>query len=119
MQLIEIDVVGAQPTQRVLDSATDVATSSARLPVRTVQGVTELRREHEVVAVTAQELAQEVLGLAVDVGGVDKGDAFVYGGVDDCASGIEIDAAAEVVSAQSDSRDHETGVAQPPVLHVL
>src|SRR5204863_7014802 len=97
----------------------DVAASAACLPVRAVQRVAELRGEHQVVAVAPQQLAEEVFGLAVDVRGVDKRYTFVHRGVDHGAGRVEIDASAEVVAAEANGRDDETGVAEPSVLHGL
>ena len=57
----------------------------------------------------AQGATQELLavGAAVDVGGVEEGDAGVEGAVDDRSGRVVVDAAAEVVAAETDDRDLE------------
>jgi hypothetical protein len=85
VDLVEVDPVGAEPAQRVLDGLDDPAPGAAA-PVRVIaHRHEELGGEHDVVAATLEGLADDLLGLAgrVDVGGVDEVDAGVKGRVDD------------------------------------
>ena len=80
MQLVEVDPVGAEPPQRVLDLVDDPAARGAAAVGVVAHRHPELRRQHDVVAAAAGEcLADDLLRLAggVDVGGVDEVDAGV------------------------------------------
>ena len=81
VQLVEVDVVGPQAPQAVLEGLADVGGLGAF--VLGVDLHAELGGEHDLVAARAQGAAQELLalGAAVDVGGVEEGDAGVEGGV--------------------------------------
>jgi hypothetical protein len=92
MRVVEVDVVGAQSAQAVLDLLNDVA---ARQPSGRVEATfTGLGRDHHVVAPTSERAAQDLLcGLAfggwrrtwpvesrrssVHVGGVEEVDAEI------------------------------------------
>jgi hypothetical protein len=85
VDLVEVDVVGAEPAQRVLDLGDDPAPRDPA-PVRILTHRAEhLGGEHDVVATAFERLADDLLGLTggVDVGGVDEVDAGVEGAVDD------------------------------------
>jgi hypothetical protein len=86
VDLVEVDPVGPQPAQRVLDRADDPSARRA-LPVGIVaHRAVELGREDDVVAAPARErLGDDLLGLAlpVHVGGVDEVDPRVERRVDD------------------------------------
>jgi hypothetical protein len=55
---------------------------------------------------------------AVDVGGVEQGDAGVERGVDDLAGAVGVQFAAEVVASDADDGDDQARGAQPPVAHL-
>ena len=84
MYLKEVDPVGVQPPQRVLD-ATDDPTAGRPAPARIVaHRQADFGREHDVVALArGQRLADDLLRLSgrVDVGGVDEVDPGVERGV--------------------------------------
>ena len=69
----------------------------------------ELRRDDHVVAPRAERPAEQHLALraAVDVGGVEEGDARVERGVDHRRGRRLVDPAAEVVAAETDHRGVE------------
>ena len=97
------------PRRRRL-SSTAGGRSPASAPVRSASiGHAELGGDHHLVAALAQRPAQELLalGAAVDVGGVEEGDAGVEGGVRPRRRGVLVDPAAEVVAAQPDHRHLE------------
>ena len=92
VHLVQIDPIGLEPLQAVLDLLHDPAPRVAAvvrvagLTHRYVHRTVELRGQDDVVtAATSQGFADDDLGLAlgVDVGGVDEVDAFVERPVDD------------------------------------
>jgi hypothetical protein len=77
VDLVEVDVVGLQATQRVLDRGYDPAPRGS-LPIGIVaHRATELGREDDAVTTPFEHLAHDLFGVAVGVGGVDKVDARV------------------------------------------
>jgi hypothetical protein len=82
----------------------------------------ELGRHDEPVAAPLQRRPQQLLALAgmaaVDVGGVEQGDADVFGGVQDPGDAVLVDPAAEGVGAETDRAHHQPGRAQRSVLHL-
>ena len=130
VQLVEVDPVGPQAAQRRLDGEPDVAARPAHAPVRTVRAGhvhAELGGEHDLVALALERLAHQRLGepalRAVDVGGVEEGHAGVDRGADhrvrpSCVSDRRA-CAAEVVAAEADGRDDESGVSEGAVFDVL
>ena len=85
VDLVEVDPVGVQASQRVLDLGDDSSARVAPVVVVFVYRHVDLRRQHDVVAAPFQRLADNLLGLAgrVDVGGVEEVDPGVEGSVDD------------------------------------
>ena len=124
VDLVEVDPVGAQPPQRVLDRADDPAARVA-LPVGVLaHRVVELRGEDDVVAPAAGErLADDLLGLAlpVDVGGVDEVDPGVQRRVDDPDRLVVVGVAprAEHHRAEAELADRHAGATQLAMLHRL
>jgi hypothetical protein len=113
VQLVQVDVVGAQPPQRLLHREPDVTTAALGARRGAVAHVhllvAELRREHHLVPAAREHLAESELRtavLAVHLGGVEERDAGVDRRVDHRARPLQVDAAAEVVAAQADHR-HE------------
>ncbi len=126
MQLIEVDVVGLQPAQARLDGPPDVEPAglcAGRRAVAHVTGlVAELRRQHERVPTAPKGLAHQLLRPAlpaVDVGGVEQRDASIDRRVQDGPGGVEVEPAAEVVAAEADDGDGETGPAEWSVAHAV
>src|SRR5271166_4697843 len=115
VDLIQIDPVGAQPAQAVLHLAHDVAARSADLHAFIVHRHAELGGEYDPLAVVAEDLAQACLrsaALAIGIGGVEQRDAEIKRLVDHLAGRLEVDAAAEIVAAQTDHRHAQTGCAE-------
>ena len=85
VDLVEVDVVGAQAAQAVLDLADDPAARVAAHVRVVAHRRVDLGGQHHVVAPAGQRLADDLLGLAgrVDVGGVDEVDPRVERAVDD------------------------------------
>ena len=107
MELVEVDAVGAQPAQAVLERAPHVFGPGAA-PLL-VDRHAELGGEHDLIPAPGERLAEILLalGAAVDVGGVEEVDAGVERRVDDARRGRGVEAAAEVVAAEPDHRDLE------------
>ena len=100
MEVVEIDVVGAQALERAFDRRTN---GGGRAVAR-LAAPAELRGEHDLVAPTVEDLAEEALAVApvpVHLGGVEERDPDVQRGVDHGARGVEVDPAAEVVAAET------------------
>ncbi len=94
MQLIQVDVVGAEAAQRRVDRVQQVLARRALVPVRRPDLVDRLGRDDEVVAPALQPAADDFLGATgdvhaaaerIDVGGIDEGDAGVGRLVEDAA----------------------------------
>ena len=64
VHLVEVDVVGAETAQRVLDLGHDPAPRVAPLVGVLAHGAVELGGQHHVVAAALQGLADDLLGLA-------------------------------------------------------
>jgi hypothetical protein len=84
--VVQVDVVGAEPSQRALDSDADVggaAVEGPRAPA-VVRDQAELGGQHHLVAAALERLADQPLVDVgtVDLGGVDERDAQVDGPVD-------------------------------------
>ena len=85
VHLVEVDPIGAQPAQAVLDFADDPAPRVAALVAVLAHRRMELGGQYHVVAPAGERLGHDLLGLArrVHVGGVDEVHARVERGVDD------------------------------------
>ena len=107
VHLVEIDVIGAQPAQRGLHGAHDVAARSALQCLGGVHGHAELGGQHDGMAHLADHLAHQRLGaafVAIDVGRVEQGDAGVKRGMDHRSGLLEVKPATEIVAPQPDGR---------------
>ena len=84
VQLVEVDVIGPQATQRGLTRLDDVAPRGAALIAVTSRRQAHLRCEHDVVAPSGpgEHLADDAFALTprVHVGGVHEVDSCVQGG---------------------------------------
>ena len=84
MQGVEVDVIGLQPTERLLERADDVlAAVSARVGIARLTVVAELRREHHAIAcpTIGDEASEPRFTRAIRV---------AVRRVDEVAAGIEI-----------------------------
>ena len=122
VHLVEVDPVGAQPAQRVLDRAHDPAAGVAAAVRVLAHRVVELGGEHDVVAAAREGLADDLLGLpgAVDVGGVDEVDAGVERRVDDPDRLVVVRVAPrpEHHGAEAELADRDAGASQRALLHI-
>ena len=121
VDLVEVDVVGAQAAQGVLDLAHDPAAGSAALVRVLAHRHEELRGEEHVVAAALAAPPDDLLGHAagVDVGGVDEVDAGVEGAVDDAGGVVAVVVApgAEHHRAEAQGTDRYAGAAEGAVFH--
>jgi hypothetical protein len=85
VHLVEVDPIGSQAPQRVLDLGDYPAARAAAHVGVVAHRHEELGGEHDVVAASLERLADDLLRLAgrVDIGGVDEVDAGVERAVDD------------------------------------
>ena len=112
--VVQVDVVGVEPAQRSFDGDADVLGAAVGPDSAGVRHEPELGGEHHLVAAALEGAADEFLvGVgAVDLGGVDQGDAEVEGPVDG-ADGFGVVAAGPGVGgghahrAQADAADVE------------
>src|SRR5215210_3109747 len=122
VDLVEVDPVGVEPAQRVLDRAHDPAARVAAPVGILAHGVVELRGEDDVVAAAAGErLADDLLGLArpVDVGCVDEVDPGVERMVDDPDGLVVVGVApgAEHHRAEAELADRNTSASEWSKFH--
>ena len=122
VQLVQVDVVGLQPGEGLLHRGPDVAAAALGPGRRAVAHVAaaELGGQHDPVPAPAQHLAEGELGgalPAVALGRVEERDALVDRRVDYRAGARGVQAAAEVVAAEADHRDEQTGITQGLIAH--
>ena len=121
MHLVEVDPVGAQAPQRVLDLGDDPAPRDAAAVGIVTHRAPELRGQHDVVAAALQGLADDLLRLAggVDVGGVDEVDPGIQRAVDDADRVVVVGVApcAEHHRAEAELRDLDAGASERAVFH--
>jgi hypothetical protein len=106
VDLVQVDVVGAEATEAVVEGLGEVAPGRTARQRVVVQRVAGLGGEDDVVAALAEGLAEEGLGLAkaVAVGGVEEADAGVEGLADELVGAGLVDVApcAEVHRAEAE-----------------
>ncbi len=122
VHLVQVDVVGAETAQRVLDRAEDPATGpAADVRVVGVHRHEELGREDHLVASPLQRLADDLLRDAggVHVGGVDEVDARVQSAVDDPdrVFAVVVAPGAEHHRAEAQGADLHAGSSERSVVH--
>ena len=122
----EVDVVGAEPTQRPLDGALDRVGATVEPASRRVTGEieAELACDHDLIAQRFECLADElfVRVRAIDLGGVEEGDTLldrVADQPDPFLLGREgWEGLAEAHAAKADLRDLKT-LAECACVHVI
>ncbi len=118
VHLVEVDPVGAETAEAVVDGAGDPLRGPAPGLGVLAHLSGELGRDDGLVPPGAEGLAEELLGrpLPVDVGRVEEGHAPVEGFADHPVGLVGFDPHAEVVAAEPDDRDLEAS--DPARLHV-
>jgi hypothetical protein len=124
VDLVQVDPVGAQPPQRLLDLAHDPTARGAAAVGILAHRSPHLGREHDVIAPAARQcLADDDLGLAlrVDVGGVDEVDPRVQRAMNDPDAFVVVLVApvAEHHRAEAQLADRDAGASQKAMLHGL
>jgi hypothetical protein len=121
VDLVEVDPIGLQPPQRVLDLGDDPAPRVAAAVGSVAHREMHLGREHDVVAAPPQRPADDLLGLTgrIDIGGVDEVDARVERAVDDADALVVIRVApgTEHHRAEAQLGDRNAGAPQHALLH--
>jgi AcrR family transcriptional regulator len=122
VDLVEVDPVGLQPAQRVLDGLGDPAPRRAPVVGVRPQRQADLRGQHDVVAPAVdQRLADDLLRLArrVEVGGVEEVDPGVQRAVDDPDGVVVIGVAerAEHHRPEAQRGDGDAGASERSVVH--
>jgi hypothetical protein len=115
-------VVGPQPAETAIDGLHDIAPGAAGAALARDLTPAELCRDHELVALATQGLADHLLAravrLAVDVGRVDHRDTDVAGRGQDVVHPVLVDAPRKGVGADADGAHPQARAAQSPVRHV-
>jgi hypothetical protein len=120
VELVEIDVVGLQAAQRVLDRGRDPAPRGSLLIGIVTCRAAELGREDDTVAAALERLTHDYFGLAVRVGGVDHVDPRVQRLVDDPGRVVVVgvaDGRAKCQGAERVGADLDAGPPEGAVLH--
>jgi hypothetical protein len=121
VDLVQVDPVGPQPRQAVLDRLEDPAPRVAAAVGAFAHREVDLGGEHDVVTSTPQRLADDLLGLArgVHIGGVDEVDPLVEGRVDDADTVVVVGVAGgtEHHGAQAVDAHLDAGAAEGAVAH--
>ena len=107
MQLIEIDPIGREAAETVVDRLPHVRGTGTL--ARVVDRQAEFRREDHRLAAPRQRAPDELLalGTAVDVGGVEEVDAGVERGMHDGFRALVVQAHTEVVAAEPGHADRQ------------
>ncbi len=119
VDLVEVDVVGAEPAQRRVAGAQDVQARVALIVGTEAGPPVDLGAEDHLVAAAGQGLPDDALRIArvVDVGGIDEVDARVQRGVDDPDRVGLGRASAEIHRAEAQRRHAHAGPAQQSMVH--
>ncbi len=108
----QVDRVGLEPPQAGFDRCKDIGAAAAMLFVDAGHRLAELGGKRHLPAPRAQHLADDRLraaAIAVDVGGVEMGDAEIQCLVDDLARCLQVETAAELIGAEADQRHLDIG----------
>ena len=121
VDLVEVNPVGLQAPQRVLDLGHDPAPRVAPLVRVIAHRPIDLGREHDVVAAALERLADDHLGLTgrVAVGGVHEVDPGIQRLVDDADAVVVVritNGGSEHHRAEGIRADADTGVAERAVV---
>src|ERR1019366_9379675 len=122
VDLVEVDVVGLQAAQRVLDRGHDPAPRGALLIGIVAHWATELGRENDAVTTPFERLAHNLFRVAVGVGGVDEVDPRVQRFVDDADRVVVVgvaDGRGEHQGAERVGADLDAGQAEGAVVHAV
>ena len=122
--VVQVDVVGAEPLEGALDGGADVGRAAVgdAGPAAGVGDEAELGGHHDLVAAASDGLADQFLAVerAVDLGGVDVGDAQVQRAVDSADRlGVVKAPAAGVGPGHGHGAQADPGDVQPAQRHVL
>ncbi|MNT08093.1 hypothetical protein D3C72_1428220 [compost metagenome] len=119
VQVKDVDMVGREPVQAVLDRARDPHARVMRVVGRGLHGVAELGRQHPVVAAGAQQPADHLLrrALGVDVGGIDEIHAVVTRAGNDAGGLGLVGLVGKHHGAQAQRRDAQVAGAEAAVGH--
>lgn len=132
VDLVEIDIVGAEPVQRLVDRVEDIRAHEPRRPAAAEpvvrRAADHLGRQHHAVAVVARlhPRADDALGASlrfgfrrdrIELGRVDEVDAVLEREVElDVAVGLGV-LLAEGHRPEADFRDKDAGAAKPALFH--
>jgi len=128
VELVEIDVVGAQPPEGGVDGIEHVLSRSPAVPRPLAHRPAALGGHDELVAAALEPAPHDLLGATrgleaaahrVDVGGVEERDAARRGAIEDRAGRRLVALQAEGHGAETEARDGEAGAAEADVAHAV
>lgn len=105
VELVQVDPVGAQASQAILERGHDPSPRATLPFAPVVHRHAELGSEHDVLAPVTKHLAHaglEAATLAVGVGRVEQRDAEIQRPVDHRPRGFKVDPPAKVVASETD-----------------
>src|SRR5579859_719931 len=119
MQVIDVDIVAAEPFQAGIDRLHDPFAPESHLIRARPHDVADFGGEYPMIAVGRDELAGNALRFAfrILVGGVDEIDTGIVCGADDAARLLFVGAIAEHHGAEAQWRNLQSAVAELAVFH--
>ena len=125
VRLVEIDAVGLQAREGILDLLHDLRALQAALAF---DGHADFRREHHAIALAAprEPFPDDGFGFPahvarhpcrIAVGGIDEVEAEVDEALEDREGGRLVGGPSEDISAQCERRDVDPGTPERPILH--
>ena len=121
MQIIDVDIVGAEPLQAFVGGLQHPASRQSAAVGIVAHGVGELGREYQSVPAVGNGAADHLLGIAarIGVGGIDEVDAGLARLGDDPRRRRLVGRPAEHHGAQAYRRDFQAAAAELTILHRL
>lgn len=128
VELVEVDVVGAEPAEGGVDGVEDVLSGVALVPGERADAAEAFGGEDDALAIAGagEPPSENLFGSAlcpgrgsewVDVGGIDEGDAALEGAVQDGERGGLVALEAEGHGAEAEAGNGEACSAEAGVLH--
>src|SRR5208337_252493 len=118
--LIQIDIVSAQPFKARLGGRDDVAVRRAAQVGTVAHRRAEFGRDDDLATAISERFAEQLFGaapIAVYVGGVEQRDAVVERLMHHGARLLRVASHAKVVASESDRRNLESRVAKLAIFH--
>ena len=111
MELVEVNVVGAQPAQARLDLGHDVIAAVAPVVGAVVHLPADFGRQHHLIALAGHRAAEQFLAATetIGVGGVEEVDTHVEGRADQPLRLVGVEQSTKIGAAQTEPRYFDPG----------